>query len=374
MSRADTDSPFANRLCALLGIRHPVLLAGMAGGPTTPELVAAVSEAGGLGAFGLSGMTAEAAHDAVARARALTGAPIAINVLVAPPTPPDPRGTDPRTALAPLRRELGVSENPPPAPAAASAPELVEAGLAAGARVVSVGLGAPRPVHDLARAAGAPVIAMASSVEDSVRAVDDGADAIVAQGSEAGGHRSTFDLPADGEVPLVGTFALVPQVVRAVDVPVVAAGAVMDGRGLAAALALGAQGVQVGTRFLGAVESGVPESYRRRLREARDVDTVITRAVSGRPARGIRNRLIDVLEAAGSPALGWPRQASASADLRAAAARQDEAEMLALWAGQAAGLSGPSLPAGEIVREIVAEASAVLRQLAPPAQAPPSDM
>ena len=370
MSRADTDPPFANRLCALLGIRHPVLLAGMAGGPTTPELVAAVSEAGGLGAFGLSGMSAEAASDAVERACALTASPIAVNVLVAAPTPPDPRGTDPRTALAPLRWELGVPENPPPAPAAASAPELVEAGLAAGARVVSVGLGAPGPVHDLARAAGAAVIVMASTVEDAVRAVEEGADAIVAQGAEAGGHRSTFDLPADGEAPLVGTFALVPQVVRAVDVPVVAAGAVMDGRGLAAALALGAQGVQLGTRFLGAVESGVPESYRRRLREARDVDTVITRAVSGRPARGIRNRLIDVLEAAGPPALGWPRQAAASAGLRAAAARQDEAELLALWAGQAAGLSGRSLPAGDIVREIVAEASAVLRLLAPAPPAP----
>lgn len=369
MSMADTDPPFANRLCALLGIRHPVLLAGMAGGPTTPELVAAVSDAGGLGTFGLTGMTAEAASDAVERARALTPAPIAINVLVAPPTPPDPRGGDPRDALAALRRELEVPDDPPPAPPApppASAPELAEAGLAAGARALSVGLGAPGAVQELARAAGAVVIVMVSSVEDALRAVEGGADVVVAQGSEAGGHRSNFDLPEEGEVPMVGTFALVPQVVRAVDVPVVAAGGVMDGRGLAAALALGAEGAQLGTRFLGAAESGVPESYRRRLREARDVDTVITRAVSGRPARAIRNRLIDALEAAGPPALGWPGQASASADLRAAAAHRDEAEMLALWAGQAAGLSGPSLPAGDIVREIVAQASYVLRQLGPP--------
>jgi nitronate monooxygenase len=210
------------------------------------------------------------------------------------------------------------------------------------------------------------VIVMASTVEDAVRAVEGGADAVVAQGAEAGGHRSAFDLPDEGEVPLVGTFALVPQVVRAVGVPVVAAGGLMDGRGLAAALALGAEGGQLGTRFLGAAESGAPESYRRRLREAHDVDTVITRAVSGRPARGIRNRLVDALEAAGPPALGWPRQAWASADLRAAAERLDEPEMLALFAGQAAGLSGPSRPAGDIVREVVAEAAAVLRGLAPP--------
>ena len=126
-------------------------------------------------------------------------------------------------------------------------------------------------MHDLARDAGVPLIAMASSVDDAVRSARSGADVIVAQGAEAGGHRSSFDLPEDGEVPLIGTFALVPQVVRAVDVPVVAAGGVMDGRGLAAALALGAQGVQMGTRFLVAAESGAPEGYKRRLREAHDV-------------------------------------------------------------------------------------------------------
>jgi nitronate monooxygenase len=355
--------PFANRLCDLLGIRHPVLLAGMAGGPTTPELVAAVSEAGGLGAFGLAGMSADAARAAVARARELTGAPIAVNVLTAPPTPPDPRGHDPRAALAPLRRELGLADDAPPPPAPSPARDLVAAGLEAGATVVCVGLGDPGPVHDLARAAGAPVIAMIATVEDALRAVDAGADALVAQGGEAGGHRSNFDLPDDGEVPLVGTFALVPQVVRAVDVPVVAAGGVMDGRGLAAALALGAEGVQMGTRFLAAAESGVPDGYRRRMREARDTDTVVTRALSGRPARAIPNRLLAALEAAAPPALGYPRQASASADLRAAAAAADHPEMLALFAGQAAALAGEARPAGEIVAEVVAEAAAVLREL-----------
>ncbi len=182
-------APFANRLCEILGIRHPILLAGMAGGYTTPELVAAVSEAGGLGAFGLSGMTAEAAADAVEQSRRLTSAPIAINVLLAPPTPPDRRGRDPQSALEPLRRELGLPVAPPPPPPPATPRALVSAGLAAGASVVSVGLGDPGDVHDLARAAGAPVVAMASSVDDAVRSVQSGADVIVAQGSEAGGHR-----------------------------------------------------------------------------------------------------------------------------------------------------------------------------------------
>lgn len=356
--------PLSTPLCSTLGIRHPVLLAGMAGGPTTPELVAAVSAAGGLGAFGLTGMSAEAAEEAVARAVATTDAPVAVNVLVAPPTTPDPAGRDPRPSIAALGDELGLEgEATGPAAPAPGARELVEIGLRAGARVVSVGLGDPGAVADLAHDAGAPLVAMASSVEDAVRAVGSGADVIVAQGSEAGGHRSTFDVPRDGTVPLVGTMALVPQVVAAVDVPVVAAGGIMDGRGLAAALALGAQGVQMGTAFLVAAESGAPDGYRRRVREARDTDTVVTRAVSGRPARGIRNRLVETMEAAGPPALGYPAQAGATAALRASAARSDEPEAIALWAGQAAGLAGSSRPAEEILRSVLDDAVAVIRGL-----------
>lgn len=166
---------------------------------------------------------------------------------------------------------------------------------------------------------------------------------------------------------MIGTFALVPQVVRAIDAPVVATGGIMDGRGLAAALALGAQGVQMGTRFLVAAESGASEGYKRRVRQARDTDSVLTRALSGRPARGIPNRLMAALEAAGPPALGYPRQAAASADVRAAAAAADRADLVALFAGQAAGLATASPPAAAIVEEVVAVAAAVLRELAPDA-------
>ncbi len=360
MARGTLSTP----LCELLGITHPVLLAGMAGGPTTPELVAATSDAGGLGVFGVTGMSVDAVTAAVRRARELTAAPVGINVLVAPPTEPDPEGGDPRPVVARLGAELGLPRDAPPSPAPAGARDLVAAGLAAGATVVSVGLGDPAEVADLAAAAGAPLVAMASTVADAVRSVASGAHVIVAQGSEAGGHRSSFSVPRDGVVPLIGTMALVPQVVAAVDVPVVAAGGIMDGRGLAAALALGAQGVQLGTLFLVAAESGAPEGYRRRVAAARDTDTVITRALSGRPARGLRNRLLDEMEAQGPPALGYPRQAGASAALRAAAARADEPELLALWAGQAAGLAGSPRPAAEILRETIDEAVAVIRALA----------
>ncbi|MCU0306952.1 MAG: nitronate monooxygenase [Thermoleophilia bacterium] len=352
-------------LCDLLGIRIPVLLAGMANGPTTPELVGAVSRAGGLGTFGVAGMSLEGVRAAVRRAAEIAGgAPVGVNVLVPPPLAADGDPERVRAVLAPLRRDLGLPEDPPPGAGPPPPPsELVAAGLEAGARVVSVGLGDPSPLVPLARAAGAPVVAMAATVEEAVRWAAAGADVVVAQGAEAGGHRSTAEVAPDGSVPLVGTMALVRQVVRRVDVPVVAAGGIMDGAGIAAALALGAQGAQLGTRFLVAREAGVPASWRTALRTARDTDPVIIRSVSGRPARGIRNRLTEALDDA-APGLGWPRQAAATGDLRRAAAEQDRGEMMALWAGQAAALAGDDQPAAEIVDALVAETRAEIARLA----------
>jgi nitronate monooxygenase len=356
-------SSLTTPLCRLLGIRHPILLAGMAGGPTTPELVAAVSEAGGLGTFGAAGMRREALANAVARARTLTSGPIAVNVLLAPPRPGSSSSADFERALAPLRDELGLET---PAPAAVPAPtglELVETALAAGATVISTGLGDPAPVVPLARAAGVPVVAMVATVADAVQAVASGADAIVAQGGEAGGHRSNFTLPDHGPPPMVGTVALVPQVVAAVDVPVVAAGGIMNGGGLIAALALGAQGVQLGTRFLRTTESGANAGYRDRLATAADTDTEIITAFSGRPARGLRNRVLQVLEAAGSPNPGYPQQGSAWSDIKAASDRLGSADATTLWAGQAAALARDEIGAAEVVRAIMAEALETLRRL-----------
>ena len=360
MSLPDLTTP----LCRMLGIRHPVVLAGMAGGPTTPELAAAVSRAGGLGTLGLSALSVDGARAAVARARELTDAPVAVNVLVAPPEPAPPGGVDPRPVLAALREELGLPPDPPAPVAPGDARVLVAAALEAGAAVISVGLGDPAVVRDLADAARVPLIAMAATVEDAVRAVESGAAAIVAQGAEAGGHRSNFTVPPDGVVPMIGTLALVPQVVDAVDVPVIATGGIMDGRGLAAALALGAQAVQMGTRFLVAAESGVGQGYRARIMRSRDTDTVMTRAVSGRPARSLVNRLLTALEEAGPPGLGYPFQGVASADVRRAAASADQPEMMALWAGQAGGMARDAPPAEQLVEEIVQQARDVLAGLA----------
>lgn len=350
-------------LCDLLGIRHPVLLAGMAGGPTTPQLVAAVSEAGGLGTFGAAGMQADTLTAAIGTARALTRGPIAVNVLLAPARPGTADADTVRRALAPIRKEFGLPAEPPSLPPAATALELIDAALTAGATVVSTGLGDPAPVVPLARAAGVPVIAMVATVADAVQAVASGADVIVAQGSEAGGHRSNFTLPDSGPPPMIGTAALVPQIVAAVDVPVVAAGGLMNGAGLVAALALGAQGIQLGTRFLMTSESGANAGYRHRLAAAADTETEIITAFSGRPARGLRNRTLDVLEAAGAPNIGYPRQGSEWADIKTASDRANSADGTTLWAGQAAGLAGPEIGAGQVVAEIMAEAAETLVRL-----------
>jgi nitronate monooxygenase len=352
-------------LCDLLGIRTPILLAGMAAGPCTPALVAAVSCAGGLGVFGATGMSTDDLTRDIARARELGAIAIGVNVQITRPNAPR---TDPASladALADVRRALALPTPPaaaPSPPPAASARELIAAGLAAGATVVTTGLGDPAEVRDLAAAHGAPVLAMVASVADAVRARASGADAIIAQGAEAGGHRATFEVPADGRVPLVGTLALVPRVVDAVDVPVVASGGIMDGRGVVAALALGAQGASLGTRFLLATESAAAQIYRATLAGLPETATVVTDTVTGRPARWVRNTLTDRLDA-GPGHIGWGPQRRALDDIRAAATAQGAPDYLPMLAGQGAGMAREQ-PAAQIVAEITAETLAVIDRLA----------
>lgn len=358
---ADLRTP----LCDLLGIRLPILLAGMAAGPCTPELVAAVSAGGGLGVFGATGMSVEALTRDIGRARALGAEVIGVNVQITVPTAPR---TDPDTlaaALSDVRRALELP-SPPPVPHAQAAPagarELVAAALEAGAGVVTTGLGDPAEIGDLARERGVPVVAMVASVADAELAVASGAQAIIAQGAEAGGHRATFDVPADGRVALVGTVALVPRVVDAVDVPVIASGGIMDGRGLAAALALGADGVSLGTRFLLAREAATPGVYRQALPGLPETATVVTDAVTGRPARWVRNTITERL-IAGPGHVGWGPQRRALDDIRRAATERGASEYLPMLAGQGAGMAREQ-GAAEIVAQIAAEARAVIDRLA----------
>jgi nitronate monooxygenase len=353
--------PLDTPLCELLGIRHAILLAAMTGGPSTPELAAAVTRAGGLGVLGVTGTTVTSTEDVTRRAIELAdGGPIGINVQLAARTAATGDAARIAAVLAPFRAELGLPPEPPEPAPVGTPMELLEAGIAAGAAVVTT-FEDPAPAMPVARSAGVPVLAMVTTVADAHRAVAAGATAVIAQGTEAGGHRSAFtgDEPVRSR-PEVGTLALVPQVVDAVggSVPVIASGGIMDGRGIAAALALGAAGVSLGTRFLAAAEAGVADVYRSALAATPPDGTVVTDAVTGRPARWIRNRLVDALVAADAGTLGWGGQGAMVADLRREAARQGAADLLPMLAGQGAALAGPTRPAEQIVAELVAQTTA----------------
>src|SRR6476661_3043448 len=321
------------RVAGLLGIRHPIVQAPMAGGFTTPELVAAVSDAGALGSLGGAGLPPDKLRGAIAAVRRLTDRPFAVNLFAPLPSPEVDAGqvAAMQAVLAPLRAELGLPESTDlPSP---PSPGLVEAQLAVVAEehvpVFSFTFGAV-PLEPL-REAGSVILGTATTVTEAVELERLGVDAIVAQSSEAGGHRGTFAGPF--EDALVGGVALVPRIVDRVSVPVLLAGGIMDGRGIAAALALGAEGVQLGTAFLGCPEGGTTALQRGVLAASADA-SVVSRAYSGRHARLVRTRLVEAIESSGVEPLPFPLQAMLVADLRAAALEADRQDLLFVLAGQ----------------------------------------
>lgn len=331
----------------LLGIERPLLQAPMSG-YATPALAAAVSEAGGLGALGSAILPMDEIHAQAAAVREATDRPFLLNFFChEPPRPSAEVLAAARDALAPLYAEFDLGEPPKPElPALTFGSDHLEAVLEIRPAAVSFHFGLPAPAAvERLREAGIKVLSSATTVSEAVRLQELGADAVIAQGAEAGGHRGSFLV--DGGVGMVGTLALVPQVADAVNVPVVAAGGIADGRGLAAVLALGAGAANVGTAFLECPESAVPALYRDALKDARDDSTTITRTFSGRPARAVRNRLTEL----DAPALPFPEQMALTAPLAQAAAERGSPELMPVWAGQAAALS-QAVPAGELVRGI----------------------
>ena len=331
-------------------------------GATTPELVAAVSNAGGLGGLGGATLDPETLRGAIRRVRELTDKPFAVN-LFAPHDRPEPSAETVAAVdgvLAPWRAELGLPN--PERTGSLVPPDHYDAQVAVvleeSVPVFSFTFGLP-PLAAL-KEAGTVVLGTVTTPEEAEQLEAAGVDAVVAQGSEAGGHRGTFAGPF--EEALVGTLALVPQVVDRVSVPVVAAGGIADGRGIAAALALGAAGAQLGTAFLVCPESGIVDAYREAILGASASATVLTRVYTGRHARAVRTGLIADLEASGVEPAPFPAQAMLLWDLRDAGTERGLSELLFLLAGQAAGLARP-LPAGELVEQLATEAAAVLRRL-----------
>lgn len=344
---------------ALFGIEHPIILAPMAGGPSTPELAAAVSRAGGLGSLGVAYLAPAAIRAEIAKLRSLTDRPFAVNLFVPEPAAPDrARVAEVQKWLAPYRAELGIAE--PPVPSSIPFAEQLAEVVAARVPIASFTFGVPSPETVRAlKASGALVVGTATHVEEARQLAAAGVDAIAAQGAEAGGHRGTF--AGRSEDTLVGTMALVPEIVDAVKLPVIAAGGIMDGRGIAAALALGAVAAQLGTAFLLCDEAGTDPGMRRAVAAAGDTSTTVTRAFTGRAGRGLRNRFTEEWVAR-EPA-PFPLQHHLTADIRAAARKAGRPEFVNLWAGQGVARAR-AVPAGALVAALVAELATARRALA----------
>jgi enoyl-[acyl-carrier protein] reductase II len=313
------------RLTDVLEIEHPVMLAGM-GGVSYHRLAAAVSEAGGFGCLGASTMGHDMMIDEIAKTRSLTGKPFGVDLL---------------TAVA------GQVESQ------------VQSVIDGGARVFVAGLGIPRDVIDLCHRSNVLVASMCGKVRHATAAVEAGCDIVVAQGTEAGGHTG-----------LVATMALVPQVVDAVGdrVPVVAAGGLFDGRGLAASLALGADGVWIGTRFIATPEARAVPGYKDVLLGLAEDGTVISRSYTGKTCRVVRNEWTQHFEAHPDELKPFPQQMVASTQAGVAHLGGDEHTKIDparefFPCGQGVGAIDELVPAGELVRQFVAEAEAVIDRL-----------
>jgi nitronate monooxygenase len=355
---------FTTTLTERLGLRHPIIQAPLAGGGDTPELIAAVSEAGAFGFIGAAYLTPPQILEAARAVRARTERPFGVSLFApfrAPEAPKDPRVALAR--LAPYYAELGLAPPEIPALKPDAFPEQFAAALESAASVFSFTFGlVPADAIAAIKKRGMFLMGTATNVEEAITLERAGVDAIVAQGSEAGGHRGTFGEPF--EAGMIGTVALVPQVADAVTVPVVASGGIMDGRGIAAALALGASAVQMGTAFLTCDEAGIPPAYKDAILTAYENATRLTRAFSGRPARGIANRFMTEMEAAGTGdhILPFPLQNTLTRPLRTAAAKQARPEYLSLWAGQGLRLARRQ-SASELVARLARETMETLERL-----------
>jgi len=349
------------RVVELFEIEHPIVLAPMAGLGTV-DLAAAVSNAGGLGSIGCAIMAPELIAKSVAELRRSTPKPINLNFFCHDPAKADAaREHAWHKKLSFYYRELGIEaatltprfDLAPFSDVACAVIEEVRP------EVVSFHFGLPeRGLVDRVKAAGCKVISSATTVDEACWLEKHGADAIIAQGYEAGGHRGIF-LDSDHKRAVAsqaGTFALVPQVADAVSVPVIAAGAIGDGRGIAAAFALGAAGVQVGTAFLLCAESATPPLYREALRNARVNQTIVTNVFSGRSARVLVNRLAAEIGPWSDAAPDFPLPLGELPPLRAAAEQNGSTDFTLLWSGHAAALAR-DMPAKMLIDILVREAT-----------------
>jgi nitronate monooxygenase len=332
-----------NRLTAKLGIGYPIIQ-GPLGGLSSQKLTAAVSNFGGLGSFGALNLSAEAIKDVIAEIRSLTSKPFAMNLWVSQEDE-GTRRSDERAfvrSLPPIARQLSELGAPLPtykpfSPATRfedQARALIDAKVPVFSFIFGI---PPKEILEECRMKGIVTIGAATTPEEGAALQEAGVDAVVASGFEAGGHRGSFLRPAEDS--LTGALSLIPPVVDMVDVPVIAAGGIGDARGVVAAMALGAEAVQMGTVFLACEESGASRLLRETLRRRDAKHTALTKGFTGRLARGIRNRILEDLNQAGTEILPYPLQRELVRNLTIAAEAAGRADLVPMWAGQSANLS-----------------------------------
>jgi nitronate monooxygenase len=349
------------RMLDLFGIEAPIILAPMAG-PGTAALAIAVSEAGGLGSLPCAQLSGTEIRTAVEMIRRSTSRPINVNFFChTPPTFEPERDLAWRALLKPYYLELGLDPEAPLAPPSRRPFDSASCALVEELKpeVVSFHFGLPaQGLLDRVKAMKARVIGSATTVREARWLESHGCDAVIAMGLEAGGHRGNF--LSDDMARQVGTFALVPQIVDAIKGPVIAAGGIADARGIVAALALGASAVQIGTAYLFCPEASVPPLHLEALTSAADDDTMITNVFTGRPARGIANRLMLEVGPMASTAPKFPLASSVVGPLRAKSEPTGSRDFVNLWSGQAARLARRGVPARELTRALASEALARL--------------
>ncbi len=354
-----------------LGISYPIIQGPFGRGGSTALLTASVSNLGGLGSFGANELSPEEILKVAAEIRKLTDRPFGMNLWVSTSDiggdSLDQETYDRVVALlAPYYHELGVPPPPRPSGTARHFDDQVAALIEAAPAVFSFVFGVPSPkILRTCRGKGIVTVGGASTVEEAVALEEAGVDMAVASGFEAGGHRASFLKPFDAST-LIGTFSLVPQVADQVRMPVIAAGGIVDGRGIAAALTLGADAVQIGTAFFACEESGATKPHRDALFRAEARHTGLTRSFTGRPARGLYNRFAEEMKVHEPLLAAYPAQSWIVAPLRAAALAQGRTDLAALWAGQSASLVRHR-KADELFASLVRETDALLEGRTPAA-------
>lgn len=365
---------FRTRLCDLLGIDYPVLQSGM-GLIAGPDLVGEVSGAGALGIVAGFMLSADQLRAAIRDVRSRTNRRFGVNLWLssdlrsagAAAAPSDESIQAVQAALNPIRATLGLpSVTARPALPPDLVPSALQVVLDEQVPVLSIAVGSPdQELVAECHRRGIKVIAMVTTVADALTVEAAGVDAVVAQGAEAGGHRAHFEKPPSPERGVVGTLALVPQLVDALHVPVIAAGGIADGRGLVAALALGATGALLGTRFVATRESMAFAAFKKALLEESGDDTSITDAFTGRYARVLRTAFVERYGRSGAPVLPFPWQYLVAADIYREAVAGDHRDYFPLVAGQSVGLINNLPTAAEVVESVIREARAVLQERLP---------